>query len=280
MKKHSILQRVSFAALPMVALLLGSVAHQAQAQSSPVGDWDFYFTGAQKGVAQITFDPDFTVNGIQIHMPGKTPKTLDSSNPRGGNFDPENPRGGGGAAEQDEIVYNYGGALISGNWGYDLKGKLVGAMTLTTTSATNGISFRGTAATGRRMTLRVLRDGAGSVFHGVPRVALPDISGDYYLSGEKSKGFFSEILAIAPSGAPNDYDMTRIGPGYAGDGFVLLTSNNRLGFYGEHFTPGTSNLVITSMSGKFSTSKAKGKLTGYDGTNYFKVTIGSAVVPD
>ena len=283
MKRHSFLQRLSFAAAPALALLVGGIAFQTQAAPppSPVGDWDFYFSGDQRGVAQITFVGDFTLNGVQIHSPGKVPK-VPEDNGRGFIDNPEDPRGSN-PGSTNTIFVHYGTAAITGNWGYDLKGKLVGVITLTSDKRTNGLSFRGSVVPGKRMSLRATRfdSGAVSVYQGVPRVAVTDISGDFFLSGKKTKefttssSFFAEVMTLTPMGPVNAYDVVEHGPGYDGGGFAILTANKHLGIYTEHFTPGTTNLDIMAMSGTFNTTKLSGKMGGYDGTNYLSLTIGN-----
>lgn len=289
MKRHSFLQRLSFAAAPALALLLGGIANQMQAASfSPIGDWDFYLTGDLKGVAQITFAGGATggtLDGLHIHSPGHVPNVA-QDNGRGYIDNPEDPRGTGGGT--NALFLDYGGAVISGSWGYDLKGKIVGAMVLASSTRTNGVSFRGSGVTGKHMTFRGTRDGgAVSVYHGVPRVPMTDISGDFFMDGKKTEKFtttsgaFTELLTLAAGGSVNQYDVVRHGPGYDSSGlnFAILTTNRRLGIYGEHFTPGTSNAVITSLSGSFNTNKLSGKLGGFDGTSFISVTIGKSMAP-
>ena len=282
MKKYSFLQRLSFAVAPALALLLGGVASQTQAQPSPDGDWDLYFDGDLKGVAQITFDQGtFTLSGQQIHRPGRAPK-FPKTNGRGTIDNPEDPRGTLGGTT-NTIFVHYGAAAITGNWGFDFNGKLVGVMTLTSSTRTNGMSFRGSVVPGRRMTFRATRNdtGAASTYHGVPRVVMNDISGNYFLSGSETdrltgdSDFFSEIVTLSPGGSPNVYNVVEHGPGWDGGGFAILTSNKRLGFYTEHFTPGTTNLDIVAMSGKFNTNRLSGSFGGYNGTNFLSLKIGS-----
>jgi hypothetical protein len=292
MKKHLFLQRLSFTVAPALALLLGGFTSQTQAAFDPTasgGNWDFYLTGDLKGVAQITFTgggTGGTIDGIQIHLPGHVPPALEG-NGRGTFDNPEDPRGTGGAT--NGIFLHYGGAIVSGSWGYDSKGKIVGSMVLTSTGSTNGVSFRGSGVTDKRMTLRATRDdsGAVSVYHGVPRAPMTDISGDFFISGKKTIKFtttsssFTEILNLAAGGPVNQYDVMRHGPGYDSTGlnFAILTSNKRLGIYGEHFVPGTSNLIVTALSGSFNTNKLGGKLSGFDGTNFLSLKIGASMAP-
>jgi hypothetical protein len=262
-----------------VAVWLGGLALSIRADS-PVGNWDFYFSGDQKGVAQINFYPDFTLDGIEVSSPGKLPKIPPTNprspvvnDPRGGVADPNLP-----------YVFITGTSGISGHWGYDTRGRVIGVMILTSTNVTNGWSFTGVAkgvsGTKARMTITTHHNtsiGLRSVLRGVLRGApLPSIAGTggYAEAGKMlnrinltSQGY-SRILTLAPSGYQNIYDVQEAGPGYIGGGFAILTRNNRLGIYTEHFEPGTTNLQIIVVSGTFNTNKLTGTLSGYDGVKH------------
>jgi len=281
MNTNFILKRLSSVAAPVVALMIGGSAVQttAAAFDSPVGDWDFSFSGSEKGVAQVTFAGDFTLTGFEILMPGK-PKPNNSSvdvNPRGGPSTGVDPRTG-----QPEVgsgtntVYSWGGVLVAGFWGYDERGKIVGAVTYTSSSSTNGMSFVGSVVQGRRMTLKASDDTGKMIYSGVPRVVLPDISGDYTATGKKGRTKLTGLLSITPSGDPNLYEIEVRGPGYTGTGIGMLTSNKKLGIYYEI---GATNPAIVSLSGAFNSSKLKGTVTGTDGTNNISLNIVKPQLP-
>lgn len=273
MKKNAFLQRLSLAAAPALVLLLGGTVSQALAQPSPVGDWDFYLTGHQKGVAQITFAADSTVTGEQIMVPPKIKNAPgeETTNPRGNTVDPEDPRGNGSGGSTTN-VFSYGSADIAGVWGLDFKGKLVGVMTFFSENTTNGVSFKGTFVTGKRMTIRASSKDGSTVYHGVPRGVLPNIAGDYFASGKKAGVFHAEMFTLAPSGPQNRYDLVTRGPDYLGLGYALLTSNKRLGIYYE---VGSTNPAVSALTGTFNTNKLTGKVAGVDGTNNISVRVGS-----
>lgn len=281
MKTNFLKKRLLSMAAPVVALLFGGTPAQVSAApfDSPVGDWDFYFTGHQKGVAQITFENDFTLSGIFVNTPAKKARVTERDE-RGIVLNPEDPRGAGGLT--NTYYLHYGTAAIAGNWGYDLKGKIVGVVTLASANRTNGFSFRGTVASGRRITFSATRfdTGASSVYHGVPRVVQPDISGDYFLAGKSTPMFGSkgqmraEILNLTSTAFPNFYDVVEYGPGFVGSGFAIITSNNKLGIYTDYYTPGTTNLDIIATSGTFDASRLRGQISGFDGTNWLSLKIG------
>ena len=265
--------RLSSVAAPMVALMIGgsAVSTVAAAFDSPVGDWDFYFSGSEKGVAQVTFLGDFTLTGFEILMPGK-PRSNSSAdtNPRGGPSTGVDPRTGQPNDVSGTNTLSWGGVLIDGFWGFDEKGKVVGAVTFTSSSSTNGLSFEGTVVAGTRMTLQASDDTGKMIYRGVPRAALPDISGDYTATGKKGRAKLTSVISLAPSSSPNIYDVVIHGPGYDGTGIGLLTSNNKLGIYYEI---GTTNASIVALSGSFNTSRLKGSVTGTDGTNNLSLKI-------
>ncbi len=279
MKKNFFLKRLSSVAAPMVALMIGgsAVSTVAAAFDSPEGDWDFSFTGSTKGVAQVTFLDDFTISGFEILMPKKAmligPGVND--NPRGGPATGVDPRSG--QPEDGQHYYAWGGRLIDGFWGFDEKGKVVGAVTFTSSSSTNGMSFVGTVVEGTRMTLRA-SDATGSmIYRGVPRAILPDISGDYTAVGTKGRSKLTGVFSFTPSGSPNLYEVVIHGPGYTTTGIGLLTSNKQLGIYYEINT--SSPPIVIALSGAFNSSRLKGTVTGTDGTNNISLKIVQPQLP-
>lgn len=274
MKKNLLQKRFLSLAGSLAALVIGGATANVVAApfDSPVGDWDFSFSGSQKGVAQITFLGDNTLTGFEILAPGKplSSGTTPDTNPRGGpssNVDPRTGQPNGGSGTN---TYAWGGVLIGGYWGFDEKGKVVGSVTFTSSGSTNGMSFIGTVSAGTRMTLRASDNTGGMVYRGVPRAGLPDISGSYTATGKKGGSRHTGFFTLSPSGSPNVYDVEAHGPGYDGTGFALLTSNNKIGIYYEI---GETNPAIVSMTGSFNSTKLKGNISGTDGTNNFSLKI-------
>ncbi len=281
-KTSKIQIRLKRLATATVALWLGGSALTLRADS-PVGDWDFYLSGGLKGVAQITFELDQSISGVELHSPGNLPKRpKPSNNPRSPVLNGDNPRGG-----EDEGLPNqptelhFGTTIVTGTWGYGDNGKVVGVMTLTSANTTNGMSFigvaKGVVGPRPRITLVATRSDSGvkSVLRGVMRgAALPDISGDYSETGVmldrtdwSSKGY-SRILTLTPGAGQNIYSVEETGPGYLGGGFAILTRNNYLGIYTTHYAPGTTNIELNVVSGRFNTNTLKASLTGYGADKY------------
>lgn len=283
MKKTSILTRLSFAVAPALALMVCSVTPQAQGQASPEGDWDFYFAGAQKGVAQISFDSDnFTLAGIEILMPGK-PSLSGAVDLRGNSDTGRDPRTG------DPIINTnttfYGGADIHGFWGFDTKGRVVGVMTLTNLTHTNGLSFTAKVVPGTRMTISAVASSGHSVYRGVPRVILPDFAGDYFATGKRGKSTYVEIDTLTSTIFPNFYTVDSHGPGFDGQGFAVFSANKHVAVYYDYFRPGSTNaadLIIVATSGTYKTNKlpvVSGTISGTDGTNNISLKIGRLSAP-
>jgi hypothetical protein len=271
MKKHSLIKRLSVAVVPALALLLnGAVSPTFGQPKDPTGDWDFSFSGAEKGVAQITFVGDFTLNGSQIFC---KPIKILPDNPRGTPFDNDDPRGGTPTGTNSS---SFGGSDIIGIWGYDSKGKVIGSMIFLSDNRTNGMSFKGSVVPGRRFSINGANENGKIAFSGVPRVALPDISGTFYAAGKKGGKTHVEMLSFSPgtglNAGLNKYDLTSFGPGFVGLGHAMITSNKKMGIYyefGDTTPPG-----IVAMSGNFNTNSFKGSLTGTDGTNNISVRVG------
>ncbi len=284
MKTHYFKQRFSSLASAAMAIWLGGTALTATAApNSPVGDWDFYFSGGQKGVALITFNGNNTIVGLTYYSPGKVPKVANLGI-RGVFTDSQDPRGSGGHTNIYDL--RYGGADITGTWGYDLKGKIVGVMTLNSEKSTNGWVIRGavnSALDKFTITTTLVGGGTKSVLHGAPRSALPDISGTYFQSGSSTLKFtrssqpFNQILTLTSLTPGNFYyAVDEQGPGYQGAGRAILTRNKYIGIYSEHYTPGSTNTEVIVVSGKFNTNNLTGKVTGFDGTNFLKLQLGNA----
>src|SRR5215207_1946377 len=133
-----------------IAVALFGVAVTLTAQSgSPVGSWDIIMRGDQKGVAQITFANDFTLSGREVVTVNPNPKP---------NSDPRSGVTGGtrvnGASSTNGVtnVFFYGSTDLSGVWGFDAAGRIVGIIIEGEGDLINGVSIRGRRV-GSRLTL-------------------------------------------------------------------------------------------------------------------------------
>lgn len=267
-----ILKSTPWRGLLLGATILVSCASALRAQPSPVGSWDFVLTGNQRGVAQITFLEDFTLNGIEIITvrPIGTGETSNDDE-RGGSGDDRTPgTGGGGASEA--ITNFYGIAVLTGIWTFDSSGRVIGVLTesgASTNSTTNGISFRAVTRPEVRVTMTGLRNGRRINYRGVPYQTLAtDFSGNYYGTGKIAGRPFNEIFTLAPSSDPilaplslgNLYDVSGLGPAYPFSGLALVSRQNVFGLASMSFQ--NTNGALRSIIGPFNLSRAAGALTG------------------
>lgn len=222
-------------------------------QSSPVGTWDVVLRGEQKGVAHLTFNSDFTIDGTEVIAVKPAPKP-DSSNPRGGSS--------GTSTNSSSGSTNFFGTVpISGMWTYDNSGRLVGFFSENGTETTNGISFRGKVGS-QRINLVGHHSGRTLHYRGIPLVAQADISGNYYANGQKDGEPYVEIFNLTPDIEQNRYLVTGTGPDYDFAGVALLSGQKNLAITSIQ-SIGT-NGVGSAVSGPFSISKGRGNLTGVD----------------
>jgi hypothetical protein len=119
----------------LVSAILAS-ASLALAQTefkSPVGDWDFIISGAERGVAFLSFSQDESgLGGSIIGYEVVTPVVKSSSASdylRGGEDIGRSGVTDTNAASGGTVTRLLGFALISGTWAYDVKGQPVGVYT-------------------------------------------------------------------------------------------------------------------------------------------------------
>jgi hypothetical protein len=287
------------APLASLALLLGqpATATQAALPPSPVGTWDCALGGNQVGLAIIRFDADFTFSGIQLIRPNPAvhaPKPdVDPREGGGGTGRDGTPVSGGSTpAPPTNFV---GGTTMSGLWGYDTAGKVIGLLDQITATvelvdkmitnvvngtnmvvtvsvyetvfATNSVSFRAVVVPGTRLAMTAFLRGGQNIYRGLPSVPLPDISGNFYGSGMQNKLQFFEFFAASPAGNfPNYYDLDGVGPGYNFTGFAIVSRHKRIAV----FTAALPAAVVTTYTGPFNLTTRRGSLRGKDsnGRNY------------
>ncbi len=108
-------------------LLLGGLGSLSPAATpvSPVGTWDLLISGAEQGIAYITFSDDFSLSGYEAITP--TLPSPPSDNPRGFG---ENGRVITTTTSTGTTQTNFlGFAFISGTWSYDINGRVIGVLT-------------------------------------------------------------------------------------------------------------------------------------------------------
>lgn len=280
--------------LTLAALgLLLPAAVQAQTPPSPVGDWDLVYSGRQRGLAVLSFQSDFTFTGYEIlrPTPPPTPKPADPDpNPRptsGRVGDSITTGGSGGATTVTNLL---GSAPISGTWGYDVRGKLIGILnqlsltvkTLevvttniidnvpvystnlvdTLVTETNAVSFRGTVVPGKRMTLALSGQNGNNSLAGLPVIPLADQSGPFYVTGRRGTVSFVEFLDVTPDPLMlNRYNYTGTGAGYTFQGRMLVSRQGRIAI--TAFT-NDEEPVLTVYTGQYDRTRRRGELRGTD----------------
>jgi len=236
-----------------IATALLSTAITILAQSSPVDSWDVVLSGDQKGVAQITFNADFTISGTEVITVRPDPAPDD--NPRLGV--PDAPSG-----SSTNTVF-FGSSDLTGLWTYDGSG-LVGILTEGGGSLTNGISIRGKRS-GNRLTLVGHHGGRKIHYRGVLLTAQSNIMGNFFISGKKDGEPYVEVFNLTPDVTQNRYLVTGQGPAYDFFGFALLSGQNQLAIASLQSVG--SNGVLSAVSGPFNTRSGRGSLTGVDETH-------------
>jgi hypothetical protein len=282
------------APLSAIALLLGPSSENLQAAPplSPVGTWDCTLGGNQLGLAILRFDADFTFSGIQLVRPNPAvhlPRPV---------VDPRN--GGGGTGRDGSTTADpsttaatptnfVGGTSMSGLWGYDTAGKVIGLLDQITATvqlvdkqitnvvngtnmvttvtvyetifATNSVSFRAVVVPGQRLNLTAFLPFGQNSYRGMPSVPLPSLSGSLYGSGVRSKLQYFEFFAATPAGNfPNYYDLDGVGAGYSFTGFAIVSRQKRIAV----FTGALPSSLITTYSGPFNLNTLRGNLKGRD----------------
>ncbi len=236
----------------IAAALFGAVA-SVIAQNSPVGDWDFVLSGSQKGVAQITFNSDFTLSGTEVIT--ARPDPAPDENERGGP-DPasRHPLPGEGTTN----TFFFGSSPLVGTWTFNGSG-VVGILIEGDVGLTNGISFKGKRS-GNRLTLVGHHEGRTINYRGVPLTAASNIMGNFSVMGKKDGEAFVELMNLTPDITQNRYLVTGQGPAYDFTGFALLSVQNQLAIASLQ-SIGT-NGVLSAVSGSFNPRSGRGSLSG------------------
>lgn len=251
-----------------IAAALAAAATPLLAQQSPVGSWDVVLRGDQKGVAQLTFNPDYTITGTEVITIKPAPAS-DDDNPRGTVNGGIRVNGTPTSTNSVATTNFFGASPITGIWQTNLSGLIIGILSEGDSSGTNGISFRGKRS-GSRLNLVGHHEKRTINYRGVPLTTLADISGNFYATGKKEGESYIELFNLtADDDTPNRYIVTGQGPSYDFVGIALLSGQNQLAIASLQ-SIGT-NGVLSAVSGGYNFSKRRGSLTGVD-ENHDRVT--------
>jgi hypothetical protein len=271
------------------ASLLCALATPARAQEDPSGTWDFVISGSQQGVAFLTFEKDFSINGFEIITSYTPPVTEDG---RGGTENDRDPSVSATLSNQVLIGFT----PVSGTWNFDLKGRTIGFLNEGEEAGGDlalSASFIATVRGGRRLTMKVTDSPNPErvdfkprhrVYKGIPLQPNDDISGEFFANGvhnsetngaaQKFTEFYTLtnfVSAVAgdPSfldafpvfasiadpegdnGSANAYFMTGHGPGYTNWGLALFSAQRKLAIVSVMTDTVNSNSLLRSLSGNF-----------------------------
>jgi hypothetical protein len=245
----------------IAAALFGAAVTLTAQSGSPIGPWDIVMRGDQKGIAQITFNNDFTLSGREVVT--VNPDSKKSVDPRGGltgGIRVDGPASTNGTTN----VYFYGSTEITGVWGFDSAGRIVGILIEGEGDLVNGVSLRGKRV-GSRLTLVGRHEGRTIHYRGVPRADVVDISGRYYVTGKRDGQPYVSIFDLHPDpdAIPNAYVMVPFMPPFDyTNGTVLVSRQNYLAI--ASLEPVGTNVVLSAISGSFNTNRSRGSLSGID----------------
>jgi hypothetical protein len=251
----------------IAAAFLGAVA-SLTAQYSPVATWDIVMRGDQKGVAHITFSNNFTLGGTEVVTVKPNAKPDDDA--RGG-VSGGIRTDGPGATNGTTNVFFYGTTDLTGVWGFDASGRIIGIITEGEGDMINGISFRG-KRTGSRLNLVGHHEKRKIHYRGIVQTPLPDIQGRFYSLGQRNGKPYVSIFDLRPDpdSRPNAYVMLPFLPPFDyTNGTVLLSGQNHLAI--ASLEANGTNVALTALSGTFNITKGRGTLTGID-QDHMRVT--------
>jgi hypothetical protein len=248
------------AALGLGSLLLTCPPVQAAPPPSPVGSWDCLTSGGgQQGIAFITFADDGTFSGYQLLATTAKGTTIpDLTTDRNPGVDiGRNLELGEDALKSSTNFFGFG--EISGPWGYDLRGNVVGHYSTAIDEDAEGaagsvlsISFSGKVVPGKRLNLVASTSNGKVAYKGVPFREMPDLSGDWIGTKTENKQKYLEFFTLSADPFPNVYWMEGVGPAYEyGIGRCLVSAQKKIGF--ALLEGGSTNGVLRATLGSLTT---------------------------
>lgn len=224
---------MKFPLLVAAMTLLFKMAAMAVAPS-PVGTWEVNLTGADQGIAYVTFeeDQDFTAYGI--------------SNKSNGLF------------------------TLSGTWAVDEKGKLTGSYTelIDGTDVTGTITGKVGA---QKLSGKIVADNGKFNFKGTREKVTQDLTSAWNGTAVLGKVRIPQTYQISATEIPHVFEVTGTGihptgGEFAISGTAIAGTKGRLRIHALSEYPGSEIPGITNVAGKVNVAKTKGSLKGTEST--------------
>ena len=219
--------------LAAATLLLAPVSAFAAAPS-PLGTWEVSLSGADQGVAYVTFeeDRDFIAYGMSAKSAGLF--------------------------------------TLSGTWAVDEKGMLTGSYTETIDGADVTGTIQG-KVTAKKLSGKITATNGNFSFAGTPEKASQDLSGTWTGIAMLGKLRLPEIYQITATGTPHLYQLSGFGVSPTGgefeiSGLALAGSKGKVRIFALSEYPWSETPGVTNLSGKINAAKTKGVLKGFEST--------------
>jgi hypothetical protein len=220
---------------------------------APVGSWDLVFNGRQRGVAQVTFHANGTLDGLAVFT--VSGNKLSHTN----------------AA----FVYQhiFGAADVQGGWVSNGPARISGYLNLVAVNdeetITNGFSFRGTARS-TRLNLQAHGPAGRINLRGLPLLETNVVELDavgHIGEARVRRVPFPFIEIFTPTAAqPNYFTVLGNGPGYSFDG-ILLVSRQRFAALYQNRSADVVGPNVAAYAGPYNPARRRGVLKGTDGLN-------------
>lgn len=219
--------------LAAAAMLLAPMSALAAAPS-PVGTWEVNLSGADQGIAYVTFedDQDFTAYGL----------SRDSN----------------------------GLFTLSGTWSVDEKGTLTGSYTELIDGENVTGSITGKVAT-KKLSGRIAASNGNFNFKGTPEKVTQDLNGSWTGVALLGKTRIPELYQISGTEIPHVFQVsgTGIHPGggeFSISGTAIAGSGGKLRIFALSEYPGAEFPGITNVAGTVNATRTKGSLKGFEST--------------
>jgi len=223
---------MKFTLLVSAALLLAPMVASAAPPSSPIGTWEVTLSGADQGLAYVTFedDQDFTAYGVSVKSSGLF--------------------------------------TLAGTWSIDEKGVLSASYT----EYIGGEDVTGTISgkvAGKKLSGRIAATNGNFTFKGTPEKVTPDLSGTWSGTAQLGKTRLPELYEISATETPHVFQITGTGVSpiageFAISGVGIAGSAGKVRVYALSEYPGAEYPGASVLVGTINAAKKKGALKGFE----------------